>query len=62
MNNCWKYDSYSKDVYESYGEIIKKKVVKREPGYLYYINKDGDLCRVLMMKAGRVKKSKKVKK
>jgi hypothetical protein len=47
---------------ESKGEIIKKKVVVREPGYLYFINKDGDACRVKMKKHQKKKVEKKVEK
>jgi len=30
------------------GEILVKNVVKREPGFLYYINGNGDACRAKM--------------
>lgn len=30
------------------GNIIIKNAVKREPGYLYYVNGKGDICRVEM--------------
>jgi hypothetical protein len=26
-------------------EIVVKNAVKREPGYLYFIDKDGNICR-----------------
>jgi len=38
------------------GEIILKKAIERELGYLYYIDKEGNVCRTKM---GRKKKSKK---
>jgi hypothetical protein len=37
-------------------EIVLKNAVKREAGYLYYIDKDGNVCRSEM---GRKKKEKK---
>lgn len=43
------------------GEIIVKNAVKRKPGYLYYINGNGDLMEA-KMKTGREKKSKEDKK
>lgn len=30
------------------GEIIIEKAIQREPGYLYYIDKDGNVCRAEM--------------
>lgn len=30
------------------GEIIIKNVIKREPGYLYYFDKVGNVCRAKM--------------
>lgn len=36
-------------------EKIVEVKLKREPGYLYYIDKEGDISRVSM---GRIKKSK----
>ncbi len=30
------------------GEIIKEKVIEREPGYLYYIDGKGNVCRAEM--------------
>jgi hypothetical protein len=41
-------------------EIVKKKAVQREPGYLYFVNKDGDVCRVKMKKQVKKKKEEKV--
>lgn len=37
------------------GEIILRNVVEREKGYLYYIDKDGNVCRAVMGR-GRKKK------
>lgn len=41
------------------GKIIIKKVVKREKGYLYYVDGKGNLCEAKM--AGGKKKKKKKK-
>jgi hypothetical protein len=30
------------------GEILVKAVVEREPGYLYYIDGEGNVCRAKM--------------
>lgn len=43
------------------GKIIVKNACVREPGYLYYISKEGDLCRTEMVH-GRKKGSGKKKK
>lgn len=37
------------------GEVIVKNVVKREPGYLYYIDGKGNVCRAKMSR-GKKKK------
>ena len=37
------------------GTIIVKAAVVREPGYLYYINANGDLCSAKMAKKGKAK-------
>lgn len=37
------------------GEIVVKNAVQREKGYLYYIDKEGNICRA---KPGRKKKEK----
>jgi hypothetical protein len=39
-------------------EVILKNAVKREAGYLYFINSQGDVCRAKMMHGGKKKKSK----
>lgn len=38
------------------GEIILKDAVKRESGYLYYIDGQGNLCSAKMKKGGEKKK------
>ena len=42
------------------GKIIKKNVVKRKPGYLYYIDGAGHVCEAKMARGGKRKKKKKV--
>lgn len=42
------------------GTIIKKNVVKREPGYLYYVDGKGNVCRAKMSRGGKKAKKKKV--
>lgn len=37
------------------GEIVRAKAVKREPGYLYYVDKDGNVCRAKMKKKKKEK-------
>ena len=44
------------------GKIIVKNACVREPGYLYYISREGDLCRSEMVHSGRKKGSGKKKK
>jgi hypothetical protein len=43
------------------GKIIAKKVVKRKPGYLYYVDGAGNVCEAKMARGGK-KKKKAVKK
>ena len=43
------------------GKIIVKNVVKRRPGYLYYIDGKGNVCEAEMARGGKKKKNKKVK-
>lgn len=43
------------------GSIIVKNVVKRKPGYLYYVDGKGNVCEAKMSRGGK-KKSKTVKK
>lgn len=44
------------------GKIVKKAVVKRRPGYLYYIDGKGNVCEAKMSRGGKRKKKKVVKK
>lgn len=44
------------------GEIILKEAVKREKGFLYYVDGKGNVCKAKMARGGRKKKSKKPKK
>jgi len=41
------------------GRIIAKNVVKREKGFLYYIDGKGNVCEAKMARGGRRKKKKK---
>jgi hypothetical protein len=43
------------------GTIIVNKVVKRKPGYLYYIDGKGNVCEAKMARGGKKKKAKKRK-
>lgn len=43
------------------GKVIAKKVVKRKPGHLYYIDAKGNVCEAKMARGGRKKKAKKKK-
>jgi len=43
------------------GKIIKKKVITRKKGYLYYVDGAGNVCEARMARGGK-KKKKKVKK
>ena len=40
------------------GEVVCKCGIKRQPGFLYFVNKDGNCARVAMARAGK-KSSKK---
>jgi len=40
------------------GEVILKNAIEREPGYLYYVDADGSVCRAEMQHKGRPKKEK----
>jgi len=44
------------------GKIIKKNVVKRKPGYLYYVDGKGNVCEARMARGGKKKKKKVTKK
>lgn len=41
------------------GQIIVKDAVVRKPGYLYYIDWEGNLCESQMARGGRGNKKKK---
>ena len=38
------------------GTILVKNVVKRKPGYLYYVDGKGNVCEDKMARGGRKKK------
>jgi hypothetical protein len=45
------------------GTIVKRNVVKRKPGYLYYVDGKGNVCEAKMSRGGKKKKKgKKTKK
>jgi hypothetical protein len=35
------------------GQVVLKCGIKREAGYLYYVDKNGDLCKAKMSRKGR---------
>ena len=39
------------------GKIIVKNVVKREKGFLYYVDGQGNVCEAKMSRGGKKKKS-----
>ena len=41
------------------GKIIVKKVIKRKPGHLYYVDGKGNVCEAKMARGGKKKKKKK---
>lgn len=38
------------------GSVIAKNVVKRKPGYLYYVDGKGNVCEAKMARGGKKKK------
>ena len=44
------------------GKVIAKKVIKRKPGYLYYVDGKGNVCEAKMARGGKKKKKKAKKK
>jgi len=44
------------------GKVIAKNIVKRKPGYLYYVDGKGNVCEAKMARGGKKKKKKAVKK
>ena len=43
------------------GSVIAKGVVKRKPGYLYYVDGKGNVCEAKMARGGKKKKAAKKK-
>lgn len=41
------------------GSVIAKNIVKRKPGYLYYVDGKGNVCEAKMARGGKKKKTKK---
>lgn len=41
------------------GKILKKNVIKRKPGHLYYVDGKGNVCEAKMARGGKKKKAKK---
>ncbi|HKL23996.1 MAG TPA: hypothetical protein VJ912_01540 [Candidatus Nanoarchaeia archaeon] len=44
------------------GKIVKKNVVERKPGHLYYVDSNGNVCEAKMARGGKKKKKKTSKK
>lgn len=44
------------------GTIIVKNVIKRKPGFLYYVDGKGNVCEAKMSRGGKKKSSTKKKK
>jgi hypothetical protein len=40
------------------GVIVVKNAIQRKPGYLYYVDAEGNVCEAKMVRKGRIKKSK----
>jgi len=40
------------------GSIIVKNVIKRKPGFLYYVDGKGNVCEAKMSRGGKKKKAK----
>ena len=38
------------------GKVIVKRVIKRKPGHLYYIDGQGNVCEAKMARGGKKKK------
>ncbi|MDP2628903.1 MAG: hypothetical protein Q8P15_03325 [Nanoarchaeota archaeon] len=41
------------------GTVVVKKVIKRKPGHLYYVDGQGNVCEAKMARGGKKKKGKK---
>ena len=39
------------------GKIVKKGVVERKPGHLYYVDASGNVCEAKMARGGKKKKA-----
>jgi len=44
------------------GTIVKKHVVDRKPGFLYYVDGKGNVCEARMSRGGKKKKTRKTTK
>lgn len=44
------------------GKILVKNVIEREKGYLYYVDKNGNVCSAVMARGGKKAKKKPAKK
>ncbi|MCK5150051.1 hypothetical protein KAJ87_03960 [Candidatus Pacearchaeota archaeon] len=44
------------------GKIVKKNVITRKPGHLYYVDGQGNVCEAKMARGGKKKKKKVVAK
>jgi hypothetical protein len=44
------------------GSIVVKNVIKRKPGFLYYVDGKGNVCEAKMSRGGKKKKAKPKKK
>lgn len=38
------------------GQVVVKNAVKRQPGFLYYVDGKGNVCKAKMARRGRKKK------
>jgi len=38
------------------GKVIVKNVIKRQPGHLYYVDGQGNVCSAVMARGGKKKK------
>lgn len=43
------------------GTILVKNVIKRKPGFLYYVDGKGNVCEAKMARGGKKRKAKKKK-
>jgi len=41
------------------GKVLVRNVIKRKPGYLYYVDGKGNVCEAKMSRGGKKRKSKK---